>query len=233
MALEVIGAGLGRTGTLSMKAALEVLGHKPCYHYVEVQEPRPGYNDGHRDAWVDFMEGRREMDWEWLYRSYTATLDLPMCLFYRELMQVFPDAKVVLTVREPRSWFASYYKMARMMRIMRPATLFSAKLRATARIANQVNQRVFGGPPLDEAVGVEAFERHNRSVMETVPAERLLVFDVRQGWEPLCAFLEVPVPEVPFPRLNDGEALSWKMIQAHVLQKKDVFSTDGYEESAP
>lgn len=228
MALEVIGAGFGRTGTLSMKAAFEVLGHKPCYHFVEVIEPRPGFNDGHRDAWVAFMRGERSMDWEWLYRAYTATLDLPMCLYYGELMDAFPKAKVVLTVRDPDSWFDSYFKMARMMRAMRLGTLFSPKLRATDRIANVVNDRVFGGPPKDRKIAVAAFERHNQEVMSTVPADRLLVFNVKEGWEPLCEFLGLAVPEVPFPRLNDGETLSWRMIQTHIFQRKNVFSTDAY-----
>lgn len=230
MALEVIGAGFGRTGTLSTKAALEVLGYKPCYHYVEVQEPRPGHNDGHLDAWVAFMQGEREMDWEWLYRSYAATLDLPMCLFYRELMEVFPAAKVVLTVRDPDRWFDSFYKMARMVRMMRLGGWFSPKLHATSIIANAVNQRVFGGPPVDRKTCVEAFERHNQEVRDTVPSERLLVFEVREGWGPLCEFLEKPVPDVPFPQLNEGEALSWRMVQSHILQKKGVFSTDAYGE---
>jgi hypothetical protein len=230
VALEVIGAGFGRTGTLSMKAAFEQLGHRPCYHFVEVMEPRPGYNDGHRDAWVAFMKGRAEMDWQWLYRSYAATLDLPMCLYYRELMEVFPAAKVVLTVRDPDSWFDSYFKMARMMRRMRPFNWMSPKLLATARIADEVNDRIFGGPPIDRKVAIAAFERHNQAVIDYVPRERLLVFDVREGWEPLCDFLECPVPEVPFPRLNEGEALSWRMVQTHIFQRKNVFSTDHLQE---
>ena len=99
MPLKVIGAGFGRTGTLSMKAAFERLGFDPCYHFVEVIEPRPGYNDGHRKAWVDFMKGRRAIDWHRLFERYEAVLDLPMCLYYRELMEAFPEARVVLTVR--------------------------------------------------------------------------------------------------------------------------------------
>ena len=231
MALEVIGAGFGRTGTLSMKAALEVLGYRPCYHYIEVQEPRAGYNDGHLDAWAGFLQGRREMDWEWLYRSYAATLDMPMCLFYRELMEVFPQAKVVLTLRDPDRWYDSYYKLSRMLRTLRPIGWLSPKLAAANRIGDAVNQRLFGGPPVDRATCVAAFERHNREVVEYVPAERLLVFEVKQGWEPLCAFLGRPVPEVPFPRLNEGGELSWRVIQTMVLQRKDVFSTDDYASS--
>ena len=94
MPLEVIGAGFGRTGTLSTKAALEALGLAPCYHFVEILQPRPGHNEGHRRAWVEFMKGRADMDWRWLFDRYDATLDFPTCFFYRELMEAFPEAKV-------------------------------------------------------------------------------------------------------------------------------------------
>jgi len=226
MPLEVIGAGFGRTGTLSMKAALEELGHRPCYHFVEVIEPRKDHNEGHRKAWVDFEKRRRPMDWEWLFRSYSACLDLPMCLYYKDLMQVFPNAKVVLTVRDPDAWFDSFSMLARILRRMRLAALVSPKLRASCTIANRVNERLFGGPPIDRKTCIAVFERHNQEVREFVPPDRLLVFEVTEGWDPLCEFLERPIPEIPFPRLNEGEALASRIVQSHLFGRKNVFSTD-------
>jgi len=225
MPLKVIGAGFGRTGTLSMKAALEQLGFAPCYHFIEVIEPRAGYNEGHRKAWVDFMKGAAPMDWEWLFERYDAVLDLPMCLFYRELMELYPDAKVLLTVRDADRWFASYSGLFRSLGRMRLGALISPKLRTSLAIGKRVNARL-GSTRIDREAWIDAFERHNREVIETVPEQRLLVYEVGQGWEPLCDFLELPVPSGDFPHLNEGEKLASRMIQSHILQKKDVFSTD-------
>jgi len=215
-----------------MKAAFERLGFDPCYHFIEVMELRAGHNEGHRKAWVDFQKGRREMDWHWLFQRYDAVLDLPMCLYYEEMMEAFPEARVVLTLRDPDRWFDSFSSMSRSLRRMRLATLFSPKLRATITIANTVNDRLFGGPPLDRDVCIRAFEEHNRRVIEAVPSERLLVYEVGQGWEPLCTFLDLPVPDVDFPHLNEGEGLTSRMVQAHILQKKDAFSTDHLKDTS-
>ena len=231
MPLRVIGAGFGRTGTLSMKAALEQLGFAPCYHMAELLEPRPGHSDGHRRAWVDFMRGRAPMDWEWLLQRYDAVVDLPMCLFHREIMQAFPDAKVILTVRDSERWFASYANLFRSLDRIRIAALISPKLRAALAIGERVNARL-GSIRIDHDVWIRAFERHNREVVESVPAERLLVYEVGQGWEPLCRFLGLPVPEVGFPHLNEAEALNARVFRALVLNEKGVFSTDGWRRSS-
>jgi hypothetical protein len=224
VALRVIGAGFGRTGTLTMQAALEQLGFAPCYHYVEVIERRPGRNDGHLRAWVDLARGRRAMDWRWLLARYQAVVDFPMCTFYPELLEAFPDARVVLTVRDPERWFESFDTLARSLHRMRFGRIFAPKLRATATIFEHlVKRRVFGGR-LDRAACLEAFERHRREVVRRVPAERLLVYEVSQGWGPLCAFLGVPEPDGPFPHLNEGEDLAARMTRALLLGEDDVFA---------
>ena len=225
MPLEVIGAGFGRTGTLSTKAALETLGFAPCYHFVEILQPRPGHNEGHRKAWVDFMKGRSAMDWQWLFGHYTATLDFPTCFFYRELMEAFPDAKVLLTVRDPERWFESFAAMHRALRRIRFAGLYSANVRAIHSIGKRVNRRL-GSERIDREAWIAGFERHNREVIETVPAERLLVYEVGQGWEPLCEFLGRPEPAEPYPHLNEGEELQSRVVSAYVMGRKGVFSTD-------
>jgi hypothetical protein len=224
VSIEVIGAGFGRTGTLTLKAALEQLGFAPCYHYVEVVERRPGRNDGHLRAWVDFAKGRREMDWRWLLRSYRAVLDFPMCSFYAELLAAFPDARVILTLRDPESWFRSFEGLYTSLRRMRLGALFAPRLRATATIFEHlVKRRVFGGRLGREAC-LEAFERHRCDVIASVPAERLLVYDVRQGWGPLCSFLARPDPDVPFPHLNEGEDLAGRMARSLLLGEDDLFT---------
>jgi len=222
--LRVIGAGFGRTGTLSLQAALEQLGFAPCYHYVEVVERRPGRNDGHLRAWVDFAKGRSAMDWRWLFASYQAVVDFPMCTFYAELLELFPDARVVLTLRDPERWFESFDGLVRNLRRLRFGRLFAPRLRATATIFEHlVKRRVFGGR-LDRASCLAAFQRHRTEVMRRVPAERLLVYEVKDGWGPLCAFLGAPEPATPFPHLNEGDDLGGRMARSLLLGEDDVFA---------
>jgi len=224
VALRVIGAGFGRTGTLSLQAALEQLGFAPCYHYVEVVERRPGRNDGHLRAWVDFAKGRRAMDWRWLFASYQAVVDFPMAGFTAELLEAFPDARVVLTLRDPERWFESFDGLVRGLNRLRVGRLFAPRLRATATIFEHlVKRRVFGGR-LDRASCLAAFERHRREVVRRVPAERLLVYEVKDGWGPLCAFLGAPEPATPFPHLNEGEELGRRMARSLLLGEDDVFA---------
>lgn len=223
MALDVIGAGFGRTGTLSLQAALERLGFAPCYHFTEVLEKRPGRNDGHRRAWVEFAKGRRPMDWRWLFRDYRATVDSPMCLYYGELIEVFPDAKVVLTLRDPERWFESFDTLVQGIDRLRFGRFFAPKLRATTTIFDGLLRRKFFGGRLDRASCIAAFERHRDEVVRRVPADRLLVFEVKEGWMPLCAFLGLPVPSDPFPHLNEGEDLAPRLTRALLLGERDVF----------
>jgi hypothetical protein len=190
MPLEVIGAGYGRTGTLSLKLALEHLGLGPCFHMSEAIA-----NPACMPGWVAATRGRP--DWERLFEGYRATVDHPGCVFYRELAALYPRAKVILTVRDPSDWFDSTQ-----------ATVFSPTMRA--RVADPLFKEfltgtvwgLFGAGIDDRAFMVEAFERHTAEVKRAIAAERLLVFEVSQGWEPLCRFLGVAVPSRPFPRVN-------------------------------
>lgn len=195
--MKVIGAGFGRTGTMSMQAALNQLGFR-CYHMKEITE-----TPGHLAAWHALVAGRQEMDWQWLFSQYEATVDFPACSYYRELMQAFPEAKVVLTLREPDRWFDSFLTLQQttdQFRVFR----FMPRARQFLDFVDLLLPKVFGDPR-DRARSIEVFNRHNQQVQQEVPPERLLVFRVQDGWEPLCAFLgcEVP-PNVPFPHLNEG-----------------------------
>jgi hypothetical protein len=190
MALKVIGAGYGRTGTMSLKLALEQLGFGPCFHMSEAIA-----NPACVPDWIEACRGRP--DWDRLFAGYHSTVDHPGCAFYRELAGAYPRAKVVLTVRDPNDWFDSTQ-----------ATVFSPKMRE--RVADPQFKEfltgtvwgLFGAGIDDREFMVEQFERHSTEVKGAIAAGRLLVFTVSQGWEPLCEFLGVAVPATPFPRVN-------------------------------
>ena len=219
MAIKIIGAGLGRTGTMSLKAALEELGFGKCYHMIELLK-----NPEQIDYWE--AAGRDEaIAWDELFTGYQATVDYPACRYWRELMQYYPEAKVLLSVRDPDSWYESanstiyrvepglFEKLKLLVKLP-----FSPRLRHMVRIFRMVRcviwQGDFEGRFEDKQFALERFQQHIEEVKRTVPAERLLVFHVKEGWEPLCRFLEVPVPAKPFPRLND---------RSDFLQMRDEF----------
>lgn len=195
MTLRVIGAGLGRTGTLSLKLALEQLGFGPCFHMVELFQ-RPAL----AELWERVAKGERA-NWERVFEGYAATVDWPSCNFYEELAKAYPAAKIILTLRDPVSWYESTQK-----------TIFAdldEELRdqsnAWARMTKIVIQDFFDGRLHEPEHVIAVYKRHNERVKRVIPAERLLVYEVPQGWEPLCKFLSVPVPATPFPKANTTE----------------------------
>jgi hypothetical protein len=199
--LDVIGAGFGRTGTLSLKAALEQLGFDRCYHMYEVfQHPEDC------EVWLAADRGEA-VDWDTLFDGYRATVDWPACTFWRELMPAFPDAKVLLSVRPPDRWYASFRDTIRELMVRpRPPGELPPAYQTIFDFADAVVRDRSFGPGFAEMSReqlIEAYERHNASVRESVPADRLLVFDVAEGWEPLCGFLGVDIPNEPFPNIND------------------------------
>ncbi|MEX2112008.1 MAG: sulfotransferase family protein [Pirellulales bacterium] len=195
--MQVIGAGFGRTGTMSMQAALEILGYR-CYHMKELTE-----HPGHLQAWHELVAERAPMDWQALFQDFQATVDFPACAYYRELMQEFPDAKVVLNVRDSDRWFDSFQTLQQTtdrFRVFR----FIPRARRFLDFVDLLLPKVFTNPR-DRARCIEVFQRHNREVQEHVPPDRLLVFQVQDGWEPLCKFLGRDVPAgILFPHLNEG-----------------------------
>jgi hypothetical protein len=219
---QVIVAGMPRTGTESTKQALEILygNGTRAYHMTEVLN-RPK----HLKFWSDLAFGRRQVnqaDWRQLLKGYIATTDLPCAFYFKELAETFPDAKVILTVREESEWFESYCRIIvathrfRYLRFLPPLNRFwpyGAKL----------NQMVFGDNALSEAgpvqeVVVDAYRRHNERVRQLIAPNRLLEFNVRQGWKPLCEFLELDVPQSDFPHSNAGTAGPSRIISNAVLR---------------
>ncbi|MCB9760362.1 MAG: sulfotransferase family protein [Alphaproteobacteria bacterium] len=196
--MKLIGAGFGRTGTTSTQAALEQLLGRPCYHMEVVLK-----NDPHLDAWHGLATDGA-MDWRSLLADFGACVDFPICLYYEELMALYPDAPVLLTERDPEAWWASWKKLMNLVSGMR----FMGRIVPRARRAIQfidgiVLDPVFGGE-MEKDSAIRAYLAHNERVKRTVPSERLLVYEVTQGWEPLCALLDVPVPDTPFPHLASG-----------------------------
>lgn len=202
MTLKIIGAGFGRTGTTSLKAALEQLGFDKCYHMQEVIK-----NPAHVSVWSDATAGKA-VDWDVLFAGYQATVDWPACNYYRQLMEFYPDAKVLLSVRDPQKWYDSCLNTIFAI-YRKPVMKVMFGLIPPMRRFMKMNERLiwlgnFDGKFEDRNHAIAVFTRHNQQVQEYVPSERLLVFDVKEGWEPLCKFLGVPVPEgAPFPHLND------------------------------
>lgn len=207
MTIQIIGAGFGRTGTLSLKLALEELGFRKCYHMVELLQ-----NPEDVVLWEQAGEGQA-VDWGSLFEDYQAIVDFPGCCHYQELMKYYPDAKVILTVRDPETWYESSrntileagpQSFQKLMTILLQP--FSSRLRKIMRIVRLNRnywQQIFEGRLEDKSYVMRVFDQHIDEVKQTVPSERLLVYQVKEGWEPLCRFLGKSVPEgKPFPNLN-------------------------------
>jgi hypothetical protein len=179
MSIKIIGAGLRRTGTLSLKAALEELGFAKCYHMTEVLT-----HPGHAQVWDAAARGE-PVDWDGLFKGYQAAVDWPGCSFYEELMRRYPEAKVILTLRDPEKWYESARQTIYYVRHAFPgwARLFFPRMRHLTRMLDRlIWVGMFQGRFEDKAFALEAFNRHNDEVRRIVPAGRLLVYEVRQGW---------------------------------------------------
>jgi hypothetical protein len=198
MAIEVIGAGFGRTGTLSLKQALEQLGFGRCYHMMEIFGL-----PSHPAIWRAANRGET-VDWNALFEGFRSTVDWPSCNFWREQMRAYPDAKVILSLRDSDAWYDS---------VMNTIWKFSAMSLGTPMAESEQSKMVFEliwdgkfqRRMDDKRHVIEVFERHNQDVIDSVPAEKLLVYRPGDGWDPLCRFLGVPVPATPYPRTNSTE----------------------------
>jgi hypothetical protein len=184
-------------------------------------------NPGHVQAWDAASRGE-PVDWEALFRGYRATVDWPGCNFYQEFLRLYPDAKVILTVRDPDRWYDSarrtiYHVMDAFPRWVFP--LVPRMRRLWKMLDRLIWDGVFGGRFEDRAHAIQVFNRHNDEVRRVVPADRLLVYEVKEGWGPLCSFLGVPVPEAtPFPHLNDAEEFRSRIGRAAFVMRAVAFS---------
>jgi len=203
--MKIICAGWGRTGTRSLKYALEHLVGKPSYHMQNILLNR-------KDAklWHDliFNNDPKSYNWDNIFSNYGACLDFPSCNYYKELMESYPDAKVVLTVRDDKSWIKSWNVLNN--KILKSFTFkFLAKIPYTSfKLQKDIHNKMILGidgafkGAITDKEKMKRFNEWNQSVIEYVPKERLLVYQVKEGWEPLCKFLNIPEPEIPFPYKN-------------------------------
>ena len=224
MALKVIGAGWGRTGTESLKMALEQLGFDRCYHGFDLM------NDGRKLQYWKQLHNEGKTDYEALFNGCLAAVDTPAAYYYRELMQQYPEAKVVLTVRDAGKWYDSAVNTI----FKRPPPAKYAILKFLGRLSKKLNyvpqvdehlQAIFFHDEFKDKLDDREFmmawyNQWNERVKSTVPADRLLVYEVAQGWEPLCKFLNVPVPATPFPQTNKKENFQQRV-------EKAIFSPTG------
>ena len=196
-----------RTGTLTQKVALEMLGFGPCYHMVDVLADLD-----QAKLWQRALDG--EGPWEQIFDGFNSTVDWPGGYFYRELIDVYPDAKVLLSVREPQAWERSMRETVWAVRhgesLVRLLSSAQAHVNPQWRGFLEMIDRLvwegegtFASGHAEPQQLIDTMIRHNREVEEVVPSERLLVWDVKEGWERLCEFLEARVPPQPFPHVND------------------------------
>lgn len=197
MALAVIGSGFGRTGTMSLKNALEEIGFGPCHHMEEVFG-----NPCQVPHWQAVATGR-SVDWHEVFAGYRAQVDWPGAHVWRELAATFPEAKVVHSVRPEASWWDSFSETIGKFFTTYPQMPLPPHVRAMADAGMEmIGRQTFGDAFTDRESALAAYRRRTEQVRAAIPPERLLVFDVAEGWEPLCRFLGVPIPEVPFPHRN-------------------------------
>jgi Sulfotransferase domain len=222
--MKVIGAGLPRTGTLSQKIALEVLGFGPCYHMVNVLADLPL-----AEQWSRAMDG--DQDWHEIFGDHQSTVDWPGSYFYRELAAAYPDAKIVLSARDPEAWEKSmrdtiwdlFNGDSPMTHISRAREIVDPEWRAYLMLMQRMwaAAGIFTQGRLEPGHFAAYIARYEERVKRDIPGDRLLVWSVTEGWEPLCEFLEVDVPDIPFPRLNDSRTFIDRVVDAslRVLQE--------------
>jgi hypothetical protein len=218
--MKLIGAGLPRTGTLSQKVGLEVAGQGPCYHMVNILA-----NLDLVPQWRRALD--RDGEWNEIFDGFEATVDWPGSFFYQELMEVYPDAKVLLSTRDGESWARSMRETIwgviygeNVIRYLSDARCeIDPKWDGYIELMKEMWQRsgLMEGVDTSEQFMADAMRRYEEEVKATVPADRLLVWSVRDGWEPLCEFLGVSVPEMPFPHLNDAKEFGDRVVDGSLL----------------
>lgn len=198
MTLKIVGAGLGRTGTFSLKLALERLLGAPCYHMAEVFS-----HPEHIPLWHQAFKGKMP-DWQEMFKEFKAVVDQPAACFWKELSSAFPETLVLLSVRDIESWWRSADKTIfnDVRNEAPPGPPFVADWHA---MLIEMTQSFFPNWVDDKTSTMEVFEKHNLRVRETIPSHRLLVWQAKEGWDPICKALDLPVPDEPFPHTNTSE----------------------------
>jgi hypothetical protein len=190
--LKVVGAGVGRTGTNSLKIALERLLGGQCHHMFEII-----MNPDQVPLWTAAIEQKGDVDWTTVLDGYVAQVDWPGASFWPELSAAYPDALVILSVRDPDVWYTSASNTIFQSFDLMPPELSPWFANVAALLAER-----FSAELGDRDAMIAAYKRHNDAVRAAIPADRLLEWSPEQGWEPICERLDVPVPDEPFPITN-------------------------------
>lgn len=193
MTLKVIGAGMGRTGTASLKVVLESLKLGNCYHMSEVLKHPESTVD-----WINAAEGNP--NWGKIFNGYSATVDNPGCNFWKELAAFYPNAKIILRIRDPEAWFNSTNETIHSVEFAQ-----FIKNSPFGEMIQKAVWDVMDNRMQDKDYMIEFFQNRTAEIETTIAPERLLVYRVSEGWGPLCEFLGVPVPNMEFPRINSRE----------------------------
>lgn len=207
MSLKVIGTGLGRTGTYSLKLAIEQLGVGKCYHMVELfQQPE-------RLKYFKKAEKGEKVNWNELFDGYKAAVDYPVARYYKQITEFYPEAKVIHTLRDPEEWYES--ASATIFWASKPYSLRILKLTVHLPFSSEARRRIpvlmynrklseleFGKDLKNKEKVIKRYNKHYEEVIKTIPDNRLLLFDPKSGWEPLCRFLKLPIPLIPYPKSN-------------------------------
>ena len=215
MTLKVIGAGFGRTGTLSLKEALEKLGYGPCHHMKEV------FLNSDQTEYFYLASMGEKVDWDEVFKDYNSAVDWPAAAYYKELSDKYPDAKIILGMRDANSWYDSASTTIYLMSQNFPKWIRLIFPRI-GKLFTMIDKTVFGEPFSyrfeNRESAVQVFNNHVEEVKRVIPEEKLLMHFAKDGWEPLCAFLDVPVPEEPYPWVNDSKVFAKRLMFIEFLK---------------
>lgn len=192
--IKVIGSGFGRTGTFSLKQALEKLGFGPCYHMAEVSK-----HPEHANFW--FNTEKESGDFEEFLKGYQSAVDWPSTYYWKELADTFPEAKVIHTIRDFDSWYESALSTI-FKSITKNDLHLSPEVHFHSMAGKLVLEKTFDNRFMDREFVKQQFASHNEAVLDSIPSDRLLIFNIKEGWEPLCRFLNVNIPAEDFPKTN-------------------------------
>jgi len=214
MALKVIGAGFGRTGTNSLKLALETLASQPCHHMLEVLPSED------QTKWFHDKAHGKNVHWDEVFDKFGSAVDWPSSAYYQELAEYYPESKIILSVRNPDNWYDSTKETIYFISTAIPKWILflsSKKRKIYEMIQKTIWQGVFDGKFEDRDYAIKVFNDHIKTVKSVIPEDRLLIHEAKDGWEPLCEFLGKPIPDQPYPRVNEAKAFKKQIEKIKLL----------------